>query len=628
MPLPSAPVELCRYDRGGTPLPPPALDAAETCVPDPEHGVECEPVVRLRIPVKLGPRSQLYDMAFSGTHAFSPRALAKIAELKLGSYVSTAEIDEARRRILEHYREAGYAFADVRYELEPSQDKTRARVRFTVSESELVTVRQIVVRGNVYTTLGAIERRIALEVGGPYRASLVRKTQERIATLNTFSSVTVALENPYVPQATKVVVITVAERPRQYTELAPGFSTGEGFRLTTEYGHRNLAGAGIALTLRLQLAHLPTPFIIDPVARENYDKLNLDARIATRGTASLVFPDVGLGPLVKTGLDGILVHSLQRDFYITKFAAVPSITYRPATQFSITFSQSAEFNNVRIFREGNATEYLISQIQQGRSITDLARQLNLPDGESFALAQRLVAAWDRRDNAFNARRGTYLVSSIEHVDAYPRGDRASNTGTLSQTSGESHFIKLSETFGGYIPLPRGMRIASLTNIGMNVQLTRDSVTYPDRFFFLGGVDSMRGWFLNAFVPQDDADRIEADRYKTVADPNDPTLQIPDPSRFTVATRPVHGGNFVMVERLELRIPVKGIFETVAFSDIGNLWVDPYYPFRRGEFPIRANVGTGLRIQTPVGPFAIDYGVNVTRRFYEDFGALNFAIGLF
>ena len=45
------------------------------------------------------------------------------------------------------------------------------------------------------------------------------------------SSVNVALENPYVPQRHKVVIITVIERPRQYVEVLPGFSTGEGFKL-------------------------------------------------------------------------------------------------------------------------------------------------------------------------------------------------------------------------------------------------------------------------------------------------------------------------------------------------------------------------------------------------------------
>ena len=37
---------------------------------------------------------------------------------------------------------------------------------------------------------------------------------------------------------------------------------------------------------------------------------------------------------------------------------------------------------------------------------------------------------------------------------------------------------------------------------------------------------------------------------------------------------------------------------------------------------------GRGVQTPVGPLVFDYGINVTRRPYEDFGAFHFAIGLF
>jgi len=54
------------------------------------------------------------------------------------------------------------------------------------------------------------------------------------------------------------------------------------------------------------------------------------------------------------------------------------------------------------------------------------------------------------------------------------------------------------------------------------------------------------------------------------------------------------------ERVELRIPSRGPFETVVFVDMGNLWVDPAYPFQKGVIPIRAAVGSGIPLQTPVG----------------------------
>ena len=633
------PPDICTYDAAGLPLTVPPLDPSLSCVPDPARAITCESRVWLRIPIKLGPRTQLWDIAFTGVRALPLTKLADAADVKLGSWVNTVKIDEARRRVADAYKEEGYAFVDVKYTLEPSPDRTRARVRFTVSEGEQVFVRGFVIRGNTYTKNSTIEKRIALVVNQPYRASDVRKTEERIATLGAFASVEVALENPYVPQRNKFVVITVVERPRQYTEVAPGFSTGEGFRIATEYGHRNLFGNAVQFTTRLQLSYIPTVLIIDPTARANYRDLPFIGRLGVRLTSGIVFPDIGLGPLVRGGFDAIVVHDLQRDFFLTKIAAVPNISWRPVNEFQISFFQSFEFNNSRIFNSQSITEYLSTLEGQGFNITDLARQLLVPDGESYVFAQRILASWDRRDNAFNATKGTYVVSGIEHVDAFPLGSRNTD---VDKGRTESHFLKFTQTFGGYVCLTHcggsrndtsakpSIRIAALTRIGVNVQLTHGSATYPDRLFFMGGVDSMRGWNLNSFIPQDDVDLI----YKTknlpdfVPDPNNPGQQVPNSAKFTASTNPIQAGNLMANERIELRIPVRGPFETVIFGDMGNLWVDPSYPFDHAAFPIRADIGTGIRVQTPVGPLAVDYGFNVTRQSYEDIGAINFAIGLF
>ncbi len=623
--------DACSYDPTGLPLAVPPLDPSQSCAPDRQRGITCEPLVVLRIPVKLGPRTQLYDVTFTGVKNLSPARLGEIADVKLGGFVSTVKLEEARRRVVDAYKEEGYAFADVKYALEQSPDRTRARVHFSVAEGEQVIVRQIVVRGNEATKTSTIARRVALVVGEPYRASNIRKTEERIATLGVFASVIVALDDPYVPQKSKTVIITVVERPRQYTEVRPGFSTGEGFRIFTEYGHRNLWGNAIQMTFSLQLAYIPTPLIIDPVARDNYRNLSLLARVGFRATAGVVFPEIGLGPLVRGGVDNLLVHDLQRDFFITKLAAIPNVNYRPISELSLSLFQSFELNNSRIFRQSGSEEFLRQVFQENPArARDLGRLLLVPDGETYAFSQRVLATWDRRDNAFNASRGTYVVSGIEHVDAYPLGERAQTAG--NQTSGESHFFKFTQTFGGYIPLPKGLRIAALTRVGTNAQITADSKTYPDRLFFMGGVDSMRGWLLNSFIPQDDLDRILAERNKPdfVDDPNVPGDQlVPNIDKYTVNRRPIRGGDLMANERIELRIPIRGPVETVLFGDFGNLWIDPKYPFQTGRFPVRAAVGSGLRVQTPVGPLAVDYGINVTRRKpYEDFGAINFAIGLF
>src|SRR5262249_34672491 len=156
--------------------------------------------LRVRVPVKLGPRTTLYDMAFEGNKVLVDQDLAEKADLDLGGAVSQTEVEAARHRVLDAFKEEGFAFAEVRALLDFSADRTRARVRFVVSEGERVYVDGIVVRGAKRTNPALIMRRISLErcprdtrvdQCEPYRASDVRKSEERIATLGTFSSVSI-----------------------------------------------------------------------------------------------------------------------------------------------------------------------------------------------------------------------------------------------------------------------------------------------------------------------------------------------------------------------------------------------------------------------------------------------------
>jgi outer membrane protein assembly factor BamA len=124
---------------------------------------------------------------------------------------------------------------------------------------------------------------------------------------------------------------------------------------------------------------------------------------------------------------------------------------------------------------------------------------------------------------------------------------------------------------------------------------------------------MRGWLQDTFMPQEYADQIKSGQITCTGSTN---CQVP-----------LRGGNLMVNPRLELRFPVFAPIDGALFTDFGNLWTDPNYIFQR-QLTMRADVGAGVRVQTPVGPLVFDYGINVTRRPYEDFGAFHFAIGLF
>lgn len=197
---------------------------------------------------------------------------------------------------------------------------------------------------------------------------------------------------------------------------------------------------------------------------------------------------------------------------------------------------------------------------------------------------------------------------MEHVNAFP-ADVLGNTATI-----QSHFLRFTGRVAGYVRLTKkGTAVALSVSGGYNLQLDAESQTYPDRLFFLGGVDSIRAFLADSVVPEDIAQRI----FHPEDDPTSEPLRIGDVG--------IRGGDVSVNPRVELRVPLNDTFQIGLFVDAGNLWVDPASV---ELFKLRYALGAGLRIATPIGPLALDYGINLDRRPWEDFGAFHFSIGLF
>ena len=599
----------CRYDGFGLPQPNPEPDPARMCREDLLHSVHCESELMLSIPIQIGPRTFVQSIAVDGNVSIPDEELLQVSELRLGAPLSQAEIDRARRRLMDRYAEEGFAFVDVEASPELSPDHKRANVRFLISERRQVRVSRIVVRGARLTSESLIRRRIALEVGDLYRRSSIRKTEERLATLGVFSGVTVGLEDPYVPASEKVVIVTVQERTPQVIDTRFGLSSGEGFRLGFEYRYLNLAGQAVQLTLRMQANYLPPFLIFEDDVRDKYRELDsIEDRIERRNTLTLELPEIGLGPLFRLNVQGVDVRDIARDFSLTKDAGILTLLFIPERRLSFQLGGSLERNNANIFGESPV-------------------QFRVPEGLTLVVAQRVAATWDRRDNPLGATKGTFVAADLEHANARPLKSNSDDTG--APMTPQSEFLRFSARVAGYVRLSeRGLSLAASLRVGANVQLpsecerladARRSCTYPDRLFFMGGTESMRGFLQDAMVPEDVAQDVLN-------------------GKLSIDKVVIRGGDLMVNPRLELRIPLDDSFQTTLFVDSGNLWTRT--PSLRDFFRLRYAVGTGVRLATPVGPLAFDYGINAERfldlvlrnrtrqRTWEDLGAFHFSVGLF
>ncbi len=334
---------------------------------------------------------------------------------------------------------------------------------------------------------------------------------------------------------------------------------------------------------------------------------NIAYRMERRNALTLTFPDLGREGFTAS-IDLIDLRDLQRDYALGREALVPSITWRPDRQISLVGSASAEYNDVFVFNPAATSTTL--------------RLLKVPEGKTVAFSQRIGFTWDHRNNPFAATSGFLLAGSVEHVNALP----TDTVDTATVRKADSHFFKFSAKAAGYIPIYKdSLSLAASVSGGITVKMSGE--TYPDRLFFLGGVDTIRSFAPESVVPQDIASCIAPPRDTSQKGPwSDAQCFKPDGKRLTIDDVPIRGGDMMLASRVELRfpIPVSSSLQGGLFFDFGNLWKKQDL----AEFRFRTGVGLGVRIATPIGPIAFDYGVNLERYRWEDFGAPNFSIGLF
>ncbi len=588
----------------------------QSCIPDVSRAIRCESEGILHLPIHPGKQAVLYDVSIEGNTHLTEEKIFKLAELPLGKPLRQADIEKALRRIETKYQEEAFAFAQIDSEIELSADHTRARLVISITERRQVKIHRIDIRGASFTREGLIRSRLSLKKGGLYRRSFVQGSQQRLESLGVFTNVSISLEDPGVPASEKVVMVTLSERLPQYLDIKGGFGSVDGFRIGFEYGHRNLGGEAIQFSLRSQLGLRPPFLIAESDVRKKYEELSALERMERRNTITLAFPEIGLGPLFRFEVELLDLGNNQRDFIQNRDAGTLRLLYRPQRQYLMQLGGSIERNNVNILGDAQGLDDFVQ---------DSGQAIRVPEGLSIAYTQNLSASWDARDQSLSARKGFFLRATVEHVTARPLGDQAGQcdlTGVFDPVCSE--LLRWDGRVAGYLPLSKkGLTFALSFRAGTIQHLTSFSRTYPDRLFFMGGVDTLRGYAQDSLVPQDVADEL--------LNPSDPDNPI------TIEQVVLRGGDIFVNPRAELRVPITSSIQTAFFLDAGNLW-------RNGSnfnpLDLRYTMGTGLRIETPVGPLVFDYGFNIGRildalmpqrenmRNWEDLGAFHFSIGLF
>lgn len=546
----------------------------------------------VNIPVVEGPRTVLHGVVLVGQERIGAQALLLASGMQRGAAFSYLRLEEARVRLQELYQERGFMFVRIEPSVAFSSDRTRAEVTFHIVEGFPVKVGDVVVQGAQRTDAAFVRSLLTLKPGDVYRPSLARGSEQSLAALGVFTGISIQLEEPELPARVKRVLVTLTERSNQYLDFSAGLSTGQGVRAGFDYGYRNLFGRGVGLTLRVQFGY---QLLLVGALRDTFNSLLFADRLERNVTLGFVIPRPPLLGSTRVNLDLVHVRDNELTFGVDKNGLTLTFTERPWSRVTVLEAIDLENNEIGIFKANTLEDV----IMKAKEFPRLQRLLRVPFGVTTLLALRLSVSYDQRDSPFVPTRGFFLSASGE----------LATTLYVERPEFQSRFAKLQVTGSGYLPLGRSIVLATQVRVGRIVHLNNGTYTYPNRAFFLGGVDTMRGYFQDSLMPQD-----IAENYQPRTDAQSELASI------------VRAGDAFVLIRTELRFPIYGQLGAGLFADLGNLWKDAanFSPV------LRPTAGAGLRVNTPVGPIALDYGIVLQRRsvLAEPFGTLHFSIGLF
>jgi outer membrane protein insertion porin family len=399
------------------------------------------------VTVSEGKKYEITHIGVEGVKSIPGEKIYEAIGLKAGAPYNEVDVADARRRVINLYRNHG--FLDVRVEVKRDFEEGSVKVVFRVDEGAVYYFGETVVIGNAQTNPEVVKRELGYEQGKPLDVGKLVAARQKLYRLGIFRDVDLRPLESY--DHTSDIAVEVQESKPGVVEFGFGYSEYERYRGFVDIGYRNLFGTDKQVSFRTELSSLARRFILnyrDPwflgrpvpmrasLLREEKKEENIDTgevMYRLRRTTATIGIEESLGERMKLDLP-------------YEFSLVKTFDVRP---------------DVVLSREDVGTLAISSVIP--------------------------AISYDTRDNPFDPKRGVFAGASLKFA----------TFALLSQTD----FLKVQAHASTYARLSRWIVLAVGARGGV-AQGLRDTNELPlvERFF-LGGRNSVRGFAQDTLGPK-------------------------------------------------------------------------------------------------------------------------------
>lgn len=448
------------------------------------------------------------------------------------------------------YGSRGYIDTWVRTTKYPNTERGTMDLNYEIMDEDRGKsyVEKIEIRGNTKTKDKVLRRELAITPGETFDMVRVKVSKTRLEQMGYFDKVEDEREETDVPNR-KNLIIDVQEGSTGHLEIGAGFSSIDSLFGFVGYREGNF-----------DLFH-------PPYFRGGGQKLNVGATIGLRRKdykISFIEPWF-FGQRLAFGVD----------LYYSELSYLSDYYDFTQAGLKLSLTKALPYNLV------GSVNYTIESI--GLNNVDTTNAPVLVQRESTFGTQLISKVG--ASLAYDTRNSTQLPNRGQRTEIIPEF-------AGGPLGGDATFYRLEARTGWYFPgLLEGHIIEVVGRIGVIDPLSdtdhKDPVTgkatVPFFYkYFLGGVNSLRGYKYRAVGPQDTS-----------------------PSGIR---EPVGGESFYY-GTVEYSVPIIERLRIAMFYDIGNVYSDAYkFDFNRWY----DNWGVGIRLNIPrLGPLRLDYGIPIT-----------------
>lgn len=468
--------------------------------------------VRCKIYIEEGLRIYIKGVKIEGNKLFSSSQIIKLTKLKSKMPFDEGAVFTAKYNIANFYAECGYPYTEVSdsisyvslYELS---------VCFYISESHLVRFGNVKLEGRENMRGVIAEREVVFKKGDIYSPKKIYESQAKIYGTELFKSVKFEIpELDKKKDTLDVVFILQREKPRWMAFGGGYVSPGEWFNIG--WGNSNLWG--------------------------NAQKIDIQLDYKTNIFDFRSFQDAKIS-----------ASYLEPYFFNTSFKAEaqPFYEFYRIEQKDSSYERNSSGVQGKLGKYvGKFCQAFIGYNYKKDNYEKMGIQGSIPSQAGIANSLMLSVDWDDRTDVFYPRRGAISFLSLESGGGFLGGDY--------------QFNKIMFDFAIYSPDFHNTIATRIEVGGITGKIP------PEDKFFLGGVNTIRGFPDMALTPESE--------WK----------------------------NWIGILSLEFRSPIFKGFELAGFADAGNVW-EKSEDIKIDE--VKVGVGVGLRYRTPIGPIRLDYG---------------------